>query len=115
MIALDTNLLARLMLHDDAAQFKKVKALFQTRQIFTAPVTVMLELVWVLLHFTRMMTILKRAANRPIGYVDSAVMLNAKLKTWHDAAACRGNDAGARRAAVSQRRAARDFSLDRWR
>ena len=36
--------------------------------------------MWLLLHFTRMMTILKRAANRPIGYVDSAVMLNAKLK-----------------------------------
>lgn len=33
-----------------------------------------------LLHFTRMMAVLKRAANRPIGYVDSAVMLNAKLK-----------------------------------
>ena len=36
--------------------------------------------MWVLLHFTRMMTILKRAAGRPIGYVDSAVMLNAKLQ-----------------------------------
>ena len=48
MIALDTNLLARLLLQDDAAQYKKVKALFETRQIFTAPVTVMLELVWVL-------------------------------------------------------------------
>jgi hypothetical protein len=35
--------------------------------------------MWVLLHFTRMMQVLKRAANRPIGYVDSAVMLNAKL------------------------------------
>ena len=34
----------------------------------------------IMLHFTRLMTILKRAANRPIGYVDSAVMLNAKLK-----------------------------------
>lgn len=33
-----------------------------------------------LLHFTRMMTVLKRAANRPIGHVDSAVMLNAKLR-----------------------------------
>ena len=32
-----------------------------------------------LLHFTRMMQVLKRAANRPIGYVDSAVMLNARL------------------------------------
>lgn len=35
---------------------------------------------WLLLHFTRMMQVLKRAANRPIGFVDSAVMLNAKLK-----------------------------------
>jgi hypothetical protein len=35
---------------------------------------------WVLLHFSRMMQILKRTANRPIGYADSAVMLNAKLQ-----------------------------------
>ena len=33
-----------------------------------------------LLHFSRMMQVLKRAANRPIGHVDSAVMLNAKLR-----------------------------------
>lgn len=37
-------------------------------------------IMWLLLHFTRMMTVLKRAADRPIGYVDSAVMLNAKLR-----------------------------------
>jgi hypothetical protein len=37
-------------------------------------------MTWILLHFTRMMQVLKRAAARPIGYVDSAVMLNAKLK-----------------------------------
>ena len=36
--------------------------------------------MWLLLHFTRLMTILKRAADRPIGHVGSAVMLNAKLK-----------------------------------
>jgi hypothetical protein len=36
--------------------------------------------MWVLLHFTRMVTILKKAADRPIGHVASAVMLNAKLK-----------------------------------
>ncbi len=36
--------------------------------------------MWLLLHFTRLMTILKRAANRPIGHVDSAVMLNAQLQ-----------------------------------
>ena len=48
MIAVDTNVLARLLLQDDAAQHKKVKALFKTRETFTAPVTVLLELVWVL-------------------------------------------------------------------
>ena len=37
-------------------------------------------MMWLLLHFTRLMTVLKRAAHRPIGHVDSAVMLNAKLK-----------------------------------
>ena len=36
--------------------------------------------MWALLHFTRMVKVLERAANRPIGHVDSAVMLNAKLK-----------------------------------
>lgn len=37
-------------------------------------------IMWVLLNFTRMMKVLERAGKRPIGYVDSAVMLNAKLK-----------------------------------
>ncbi len=37
-------------------------------------------MMWLLLHFTRMMQVLKRAADRPVGYVDSAVMLNAKLR-----------------------------------
>ncbi|MEY3922635.1 MAG: hypothetical protein RI915_282 [Pseudomonadota bacterium] len=36
--------------------------------------------MWVLLHFTRMVAILKKAADRPIGHVASAVMLNAKLQ-----------------------------------
>jgi hypothetical protein len=43
-------------------------------------VAVGLLVMWLLLHFTRMMQVLKRTTNRPIGYVDSAVMLNAKLK-----------------------------------
>ena len=37
-------------------------------------------MMWLLLHFTRLMTVLRRAAQYPIGYVGSAVMLNAKLK-----------------------------------
>jgi hypothetical protein len=36
--------------------------------------------MWLLLHFNRMVQVLKRAANRPIGHVGSAVMLNAKLR-----------------------------------
>ena len=36
--------------------------------------------MWLLLHFNRTMQVLKCAADRPIGWVDSAVMLNAKLK-----------------------------------
>ena len=36
--------------------------------------------MWLLLHFTRLMQVLKRAAEQPVGYVGSAVMLNARLK-----------------------------------
>jgi len=36
--------------------------------------------MWLLLHFAQMMQVLKRAAGQPIGYVGSAVMLNAKLR-----------------------------------
>jgi hypothetical protein len=36
--------------------------------------------LFLLLHFNRTIQVLKRAANRPIGSVASAVMLNAKLK-----------------------------------
>ncbi|MGJ7526216.1 glycerate kinase [Variovorax sp. GB1P17] len=36
--------------------------------------------MFLLLHFNRAMQVLKRAAERPVGYVGSAVMLNAKLK-----------------------------------
>lgn len=36
--------------------------------------------MWLMLHFTRLMGVLKKAADRPIGHVGSAVMLNAKLR-----------------------------------
>jgi hypothetical protein len=36
--------------------------------------------MWMLLHFTRMMKVLQRASARPVGFCDSAVMLNAKLR-----------------------------------
>jgi hypothetical protein len=35
---------------------------------------------WLLLQFTRVMRVMRRAATAPLGHIDSAVMLNAKLK-----------------------------------
>jgi len=37
-------------------------------------------LMWLLLHFNRLMHVMRRASSRPIGHVGSAVMLNAKLQ-----------------------------------
>ena len=37
--------------------------------------------MWLLMNITRLLTVMQRAARRPLGYVDSAVMLNAKLKS----------------------------------
>lgn len=36
--------------------------------------------MWLLLHVTRLLTVMQRAARRPVGAVASAVMLNARLK-----------------------------------
>ena len=36
---------------------------------------------WVMLHFTRLVQALKRAADRPVGYIGSAVMMSVKMKT----------------------------------
>jgi len=36
--------------------------------------------MYLLLHFNRLLHVMKKAAERPKGYVGSAVMLNAKLK-----------------------------------
>lgn len=37
-------------------------------------------MMWLLLHFNRLMSVVRKASDRPIGYVASAVMLNAKLR-----------------------------------
>ncbi|QIL82846.1 glycerate kinase [Diaphorobacter sp. HDW4A] len=45
------------------------------------PITVAGGLVmWGLLHYTRLMNVMQKANKSPIGYVGSAVMLNAKLR-----------------------------------
>lgn len=48
MIALDTNVLARFLLRDDEAQYKAAAALLKQPRSYTAPPTVLIELVWVL-------------------------------------------------------------------
>lgn len=48
MIALDTNILARYLLKDDAQQFAIAERILNGQEKCTAPATVMLELVWVL-------------------------------------------------------------------
>lgn len=48
MIALDTNILARLLLRDDARQYGRARELLAQECDYTAPITVMQELVWVL-------------------------------------------------------------------
>ena len=48
MIALDTNVLVRLLTADDAAQARRAKALLLENRDYWIPVTVLLELGWVL-------------------------------------------------------------------
>jgi predicted nucleic-acid-binding protein len=48
MISLDTNILARFLLNDDPVQFKLARDLLARPNDYTAPPTVLLELVWVL-------------------------------------------------------------------
>lgn len=48
MIGVDTNLLARFLLKDDAAQHRRAVAALETGEEITIPVTVLLELAWVL-------------------------------------------------------------------
>lgn len=36
--------------------------------------------LWLLLHFNRMMQVIRRASSSPIGYVGSAVMLQSRLR-----------------------------------
>ncbi len=48
MIGLDTNILARFLLRDDTDQYRTAASLLKEDRVFTAPPSVMLELVWVL-------------------------------------------------------------------
>jgi predicted nucleic-acid-binding protein len=47
VIALDTNVVVRFLVNDDAAQARRARALIETNPVFV-PVTVLLETEWVL-------------------------------------------------------------------
>ncbi len=47
MIAVDTNIIIRLLTHDDEQQYKKVYAVFNRHDVFIAE-TVILEIEWIL-------------------------------------------------------------------
>lgn len=48
MISVDTNLLARFLLKDDPVQFRRAVAVMQGDEDILIPITVLLELAWVL-------------------------------------------------------------------
>lgn len=48
MIVLDTNLLLRYLLNDDAAQARRARRLLENAPLVTVTPTIVLELVWVL-------------------------------------------------------------------
>jgi predicted nucleic-acid-binding protein len=48
VISVDTNLLARFLLKDDPAQFRRAVAVLQADDDVLIPITVLLELAWVL-------------------------------------------------------------------
>ena len=48
MISVDTNLLARLLLKDDLVQYRRAVAALQAEHEVFIPITVLLELAWVL-------------------------------------------------------------------
>jgi predicted nucleic-acid-binding protein len=48
MIALDTNILARYLLNDDAKQGKTAAKLLSSDNVFAVPISALLELAWVL-------------------------------------------------------------------
>lgn len=48
MISVDTNILARLLLKDDPKQHRETKSLLESDEEVYVPITVLLELAWVL-------------------------------------------------------------------
>lgn len=88
MIAIDTNVLVRLLTGDDERQFKAAQALFASEDIYIAD-SVVLETAWVLRHAYELPpeTIvrgLRSAFGLPQVSVESAPAV-ARALAWHEA------------------------------
>jgi len=87
MIAVDTNILVRLITKDDTAQYRKVRRLFETEIIFVTD-TVFLETAWVLSYTYKfdpkqITSALRKLLGLPnIQVADSDVLNNAMV--WVD-------------------------------
>lgn len=96
MAGLDTNVLVRLLVADDAAQLAQAKALVRSAQrnneTLSIPITVMLELEWVLRSrygFSRnviAMTMNHLLETRELAFQDEAALEQA-LFSFHDSKA----------------------------
>ena len=87
MIAVDTNVVVRLLSRDDEDQFQRVYQLFSEHQVFIAT-TVILECEWVLRYAYRMKPDTVIAAMRRLFGLDNVVLeeLNrvALALDWHE-------------------------------
>lgn len=86
MVAIDTNVLVRLLTGDDPSQYASSKALFETHAIFI-PITVLLEAEWVLraafeLSPSQINDALRRVLGLPNVTVADAPRI-AQALSWH--------------------------------
>jgi predicted nucleic acid-binding protein len=87
MIALDTNVIVRLLTRDDETQFHKAYALFSGRDVFLCE-TVLLETEWVLRHAYAFSPAAIRDALRKLAALPNVVVSDpariALALDWHE-------------------------------
>jgi predicted nucleic-acid-binding protein len=91
VIALDTNVLARLILRDDPKQHAAAEKLISQSRDYAVPVTVVLELVWVLesaehtaIEVARAISALIALPNVHIQHADAVAAATAHYRTGAD-------------------------------
>lgn len=91
MLGLDTNVLVRLLIRDDAAQLKRAEKLVRRECIASDPgwvsVIVLCELVWVLevayaYKRSDIQSVVEHLLKTPIFRVEDEVVVSKALKSW---------------------------------